>query len=318
MVTRRIKTLAHEAGFHAVGVVRAGLPLEAERRFLAWRAKGYAGEMKFLKNYESRRDQFLKETEWAKSILVLGANYFQKSLAENPPTPASGKVARYAWGADYHKAIRARHEKLIERLKQEINPEARFVSSIDTRPLFERETAQRAGLGFIGKQNQLLSLEFGPWLFLSELITDLELEENAAHVGSCGTCRVCIDACPTGAIQVPFEMDATKCIAYHTIENPGEIPAGIQSKMENWFYGCDACLTACPYTAKQKETDWPEFQRVEGEDPEWIDVNEIISLESQGAFERKFKERAIARINKKQAVRNAQVVVNNASNFQSR
>ena len=165
-ITQHIRATALEIGFHAVGFIPHAILEEDEKRFLAWREKGFAGEMQFLKNYEARRDAFLKDTNWAKSIIVLGVNYFQKSKNETAPSLESGKVARYAWGEDYHKAIRARHEKLIERLK-EIDLSARFVSSVDTRPLFEREIAQRAGLGFIGKQNQLLSLEFGPWLFLS-------------------------------------------------------------------------------------------------------------------------------------------------------
>lgn len=309
-----VQEIAQEVGFHAVGVIPYGILKDAEKRFFDWRDKGYAGEMKFLANYESRRDVFVKDTDWAKSIIVLGVNHYQKSKSEKPPTPEFGRVARYAWGADYHKAIRARHEKLIERLK-EMNPDARFVSSIDTRPLFEREIAQRAGLGFIGKQNQLLSLEFGPWLFLSEIVTDLELEETAPHLGSCGTCRICIDACPTQAIVGPRELDATKCIAYQTIENPGEIPDALAPKMGNWFFGCDICLTVCPYTAKSKDTDWPEFRPSAGDDPEWVNMNEILSLKSQGEFRRKFGYRALSRINKKQADRNARTVLNNAANI---
>ncbi len=332
-VTRQIKDFAREAGFHAAGVVRYEKLEDAERRFLAWRDKGYSGEMSFINRYEERRDAFFAETSgWAKSIIVLGVNYYQeekkgsskkgsdpfwnkRGLTPFLMTPflTLGKVARYAWGADYHKVIRARHGALIEKIKSGIAAQARFLSSIDTRPLFERELAQRAGLGFIGKQNQLLSLEFGPWLFLSEIITDLELEEDKPHRGDCGTCRLCIDACPTGAIVSPRELDASKCIAYLTVENPGEIPPDLAPKMKNWFFGCDDCLTICPYTAKSKETDWPEFRAGEGENPQWVNLDEILSIKSQGEFRRKFKDSAISRINKKQAVRNAKRVLSAGS-----
>jgi len=315
LITRKIKTISSEVGFHAVGVTRFEIPEDAEQRFLKWREKGYAGDMQFLKNYEARRDQLLSEAAWAKSVIVLGVNYYQKEKNPEPPGPGFGKVARYAWGEDYHKAIRKRHETFINRLKTEVSAEARFLSSIDTRPLFERELAQRSGLGFIGKQNQLLSLQFGPWLFLSEILTDLELEEDAPHLGTCGTCRICIDACPTDAIVGPRELDATKCIAYHTIENPGEIPENVQSKMDKWFFGCDICLTVCPYTAKSKVTDWEEFRglSLEGTVPGWVDMNAILSLKSQGEFRRKFKTSAISRINKKQAIRNAKVTLRNSN-----
>lgn len=313
MSAQQIKDIAKETGFHAVGITRFEIPEDAEKRFLEWRDKGYAGEMAFIQNYEMRRDQLLRQASWAKSVIVLGVNHYQEEKTPEAPGPEYGKVARYAWGEDYHTAIRKRHGVLIDRLKKEINPDAKFLSSIDTRPLFERELAQRAGLGFIGKQNQLLSLEFGPWLFLSEILTDLELEEDKPHLGNCGTCRICIDACPTEAIRGPRELDATKCIAYQTIENPGEIPEAISSKMGNWFFGCDICLTVCPYTAKSKTTDWVEFSAREGENPEWIDMAAILSLKSQGEFRRKFGYRAISRINKKQAMRNAKIVLSAGS-----
>jgi len=308
--TQRIKELAKAVGFHAIGVTRFEIPKEAEKRFLRWRDKGFSGDMKFIQRYEERKVQFLEECEGAKSVIVLGVNYNQEQDQSEAPSATSGKVARYAWGEDYHTVIRKRHEILIEQLKKDIDSSATYISSIDTRPLFERELAQQAGLGFIGKQNQLLSLDYGPWLFLSEIITDLELVSDKEHEGSCGTCRLCIDHCPTDAIVAERELDARKCISYLTIEHPGDIPNEISGKMGNWFFGCDDCLTICPYTAKSKETNWREFKKEKNES-NWIDMKGILELKSNKDFKQKFGHRALSRINKNRAIRNAKIVLNN-------
>ncbi|MBI4398690.1 MAG: tRNA epoxyqueuosine(34) reductase QueG [Candidatus Omnitrophica bacterium] len=321
-----VKQLARAEGFHAVGITPFTISAEAEKHFFDWRAKGYAAEMKFIAGYEARRDRFLEEIGWAKSVIALGVNYYQESQDEirkankkdfSPDfrnrASATGKIARYAWGEDYHKVIRRRHEKLIRKFSGAFASGARFYSSVDTQPVFEREMARRAGLGFIGKQSQLLSLEFGPWLFLSEIFTDLELEPDTPYAGSCGTCRLCVDHCPTGAIQNNYEVNSTQCISYLTIEHPGEIPPEIQPKMKNWFFGCDECLTICPYTAKARPTDWEEFRASEEKSAQWVGPDDILSIKSQGEFRRKFGHRALARIRLKQAVRNMKIVIQNSA-----
>ncbi|MBI1977716.1 MAG: tRNA epoxyqueuosine(34) reductase QueG [Candidatus Omnitrophica bacterium] len=328
----RVKALAQEIGFHACGVTLPKSIPEAEETFEAWRKQGKHGEMKYLEDYQVRRKQFWGRFSQARSVIVLGVNYFSSqtvpgtvakkgtdyslspfSVARNVPGTDSnltGRIARYAWGRDYHQVISERLELLKTRLRQEVGRELFFESAVDTKPLLERTLAQRAGLGFMGKQTQLLSLQFGPWLFLAELITDLELEPDQPFQGSCGTCRLCIDECPTDAIDESGTIDARICIAYLTIEHKGEIPEALRPKIGNWVFGCDECLNVCPYTAKQKETSWEELKAQEGFGPE-LHLLELFEIKSNGAYEKHFSESPISRANRKQLLRNACVVLGN-------
>ena len=310
MITReRIKVLAQEAGFDACGITSPKLPGEVEKVFRSWTEQGKHGEMKYLGDYETRRDQFWAHFENAKSVIVLGVNYYSKKN-ETPKSSLTGRVARYAWGSDYHHVIPQRLEILKQKIKEEVGIPIQLESAVDTRPMFERSFAQRAGLGFIGKQTQLLSLQFGPWLFLSELITDLELEFDVPFSGSCGTCRLCIDECPTHAIEETGSIDARKCIAYLTIEHKSEIPIELRPKIGNWVFGCDECLNVCPYTAKQKETHWNEFAAEVGFGPE-LGLAQLFEIKGNREYKKIFGESAISRAGRKQLLRNACVVLGN-------
>ena len=316
MITRdRVKTLAREVGFHACGITVPKPIREAEDALQKWSEQGKHGEMKYLENYELRRDQFWNDFGEAKSVIVLGINYFSKEKS-NSGGNTTGRVARYAWGEDYHRVISKKLEILKERMGQEAGQKIRFESAVDTRPLFERTLAQRAGLGFIGRQTQLLSLQFGPWLFLAELITDLELEPDEPFYGSCGTCRLCIDECPTGAIEETGHIDARKCVAYLTIEHKTGIPSELRQKIGNWVFGCDECLNVCPYTAKQKETDWAGLTREAGFGSE-LDLLQLFEIKSNRAYQRKFRASPISRANRKQLLRNAAVVLGNSGSIQA-
>ena len=326
MTKSRVKTLAQEVGFHACGITIPKPIPEAEEALKNWSDQGKHGEMKYLENYEARRDQFWERFGTAKSIIVLGINYFSKLKNPPPSFPPvwgedkggglTGRVARYAWGKDYHKVISKKLEVLKEKIKVETEREVHFDSAVDTKPLFERAFAERAGLGFIGKQTQLLSLQFGPWLFLSELITDLELEPDEPFAGSCGTCRLCIEECPTQAIEETGQIDARKCIAYLTIEHKTEIPVELRHKIGNWVFGCDECLNVCPYTAKQKETDWRELTSEFGFGSE-LDLEKLFEIKSNRDYEKQFGENAISRANRKQLLRNACVVLGNSGSLRA-
>ena len=333
MITKeRIKILAHEVGFDACGVTLPRPIPEAEEAFRNWSCEGKHGEMKYLEDYEVRRNRFWNSFRHAKSIVVLGINYFSRStvpvlegthfyssnieqnLSLREPEPngkLKGRIARYAWGKDYHKVISKRLELLKGKIKEEAGREVCFELAVDTKPLLERTLGEQAGLGFIGKQTQLLSLQFGPWLFLSELITDLELEPDEPFSGSCGTCRLCIDECPTGAIEETGSIDARKCVAYLTIEHKTEIPVELRPKIGNWVFGCDECLNVCPYTAKQKEGSWDELKAGAGFGKE-LDLLKLFEIKSNGEYQKRFGQSAVSRANRKQLLRNACIVLGNS------
>ena len=305
-----IKKLAHEAGFDACGITVPAPRPEAEEKFERWVASGKHGEMKYLENFKTRAAKFWADFPEAKSIVVLGVNYYSKETAHANGI-VNGDVARYAWGRDYHHVIRDKVEAFGRQIEQMSGCQIRFENAVDTKPILERSAAQQAGLGFIGKQTQLLSLQFGPWLFLSELVTSLELEPDRPFDGSCGTCRLCIDECPTDAIEESGGIDARKCIAYLTIEHKTLIPEPLRSSIGNRVFGCEDCLTICPYTAKQKESRWTELKAPAGVGPQ-LDLAEFIRIKSQGEYERKLKGTALLRANRKQMLRNACVALGNS------
>lgn len=308
----QVKKLAHSLGFDACGITPAERPLSAEKAFLQWIDKGFHGEMRYLENYESRARKFWENFPEAKSIIVVGVNYYSPSRRretasrENP----QGKVARYAWGKDYHHVIRKRLEELHKKLSDLAGRAVRAEICVDTKPLLERSLAQKAGLGFIGKQSQLLNPQFGPWLFLAELVTDLELDPDAPYVGTCGSCTLCIDACPTGAIHPQGGIDARRCIAYLTIEHKGEIPEAFRPLIGDWVFGCDLCLQVCPHTSKSKETHWPEL-RPEAGHGGTLDLLKLLEIPSNRTYKKKFEGTALLRASRKQMIRNAKIVLEN-------
>lgn len=308
---QEIKKLAKELGFDQVGVTRPQALEEGEQAIRKWVAEGKHGSMKYLEDFESRRERFYRDFPDAKRVIVLGVNYYQGHQdTMSPSHTLSGRVARYAWGKDYHKVIREMHEKFMARL-QEMTDGVRAVSCIDTQPLPERYAAQKAGLGFLGKHTGLLSREFGPWLFLSEIITNLEIEEDIPAAGDCGTCDHCQTACPTGALNQDYEMDARLCIAYLTIEHKGVIPRELRPKIKDWIFGCDICLAVCPFTSKSIPRRGAEFA-LEGGAGEWLAMDELFGMRSNREYEKRFADTAISRTTRKQMLRNACVVLGNS------
>jgi len=305
----QVKSLAASLGFEACGVTRAEPLPEAEEALKRWVQSGRHGTMKYLEDFESRAKKFWESFPEARSIIVVGVNYYSKT----PPRsdgPARGRVARYAWGKDYHRVIAKRLEEFRDRLSEEIGHAIRAEICVDTKPLLERSLAEKAGLGFIGKQSQLLHPKFGPWLFLAELVTDLELEPDTPYIGSCGSCTICIDECPTQAIQPEGGIDARRCISYLTIEHKGEIASELRPLLGDWVFGCDLCLQVCPYAKKGKETGWTELKAESGFGPE-LNLAELLQIPSNSAHEKKFAETALLRTNRKQLRRNAEAVLEN-------
>jgi epoxyqueuosine reductase len=271
----QIVALAQEAGFSKSGIVPIPQPgepglTEFETYFESWIERGYAGEMEYLK----RRDQdnrLLRSSlriavPWARSVIVCAANYNADApRSMDPASPESAWIARYAWTgyrsessqgpsrpSDYHDVLLARLKKLEQRLQQELGP---FPSRcyVDTGPLVERIYALYAGIGWIGKNTCILDQQLGSWLFLGVILTGLELPSARAVTlpeDRCGSCTRCIDACPTGALIAPYQMDASLCISYLTIEKRGPIPEPLRSQMGRQVFGCDICQDVCPWNRR--------------------------------------------------------------------
>jgi epoxyqueuosine reductase len=240
-----LKKRACELGFTLTGVAPAVAPPGAAR-LDEWLARGYAGDMHYLAD---RRDAYAdpaRVLEGVRSVLILALPY--RTAEPEPIEPGQGKVARYAWGSvDYHEVIRDRLHDLADYLR-ELVPAAKTRGVVDTAPLLEREFAQLAGLGWIGKNTLLLNRNAGSYFFLAALLTDVELPIDAPHVADhCGTCTACLTACPTQAFPQPYVLDASRCISYLTIEHRGEISPDLRRGLGDWLFGCDVCQDVCPW-----------------------------------------------------------------------
>lgn len=220
-----------------------------------------------------------------------------------------GKVAKYAYGVDYHKLIEKKLKTLSRFVLDAGGPGTEVKSYVDTGPILEKAFAQEAGLGFFGKNTNLITKEFGSWIFLASLITNLELEPSAPHTGGCGSCRICIDACPTGALLGNGVLDARRCISYLTIESKEPHPADLQKGIGEWVFGCDICQEVCPYNFRAKTTKheaiYPEKRA-----GTWMDLEEMERL-SDEEFQVKFQGSPLKRAKKIGIIRNAKTVAMN-------
>jgi epoxyqueuosine reductase len=246
-ISRQLKARAAELGFSLAGIAPAAAPAGGER-FDQWLAAGYAGQMHYLAD---RRDAYRHPShvlDGARSVVMLAMNYRTAEPAATPP--GTGRVSRYAWGeADYHDLIRERLNALADYLR-ELAPQALARGVVDTAPLMERELAQAAGLGWVGKNTLLLNRHAGSWFFLAALLTDIELAYDQPHeTDHCGTCRACLDACPTDAFPQPYVLDASRCISYLTIELRDAVPVELRAGMGEWVFGCDVCQDVCPWNS---------------------------------------------------------------------
>jgi len=304
-----VRRLAEKHGFICAGIGPARPSGEDRRRYLDWCEKGFAADMGYLvRDPSSRTDPKMFFPE-ARSVVSLVAPYPIADCTEEDPS--SGRVARYAWGRDYHVVIEDRLKRLAGDLKKEIFPEIKICFAVDSKPLLERSLAARAGCGWIGKNTSLIVPRRGSFVFLAEMLTDLPLDErSAASGGACGSCRRCIDHCPTGALVAPYVLDSRKCIAYHTIENKGMIPREIRSLIEDRLFGCDACQDVCPHNRHPDGSPWPEFSPSSGTGP-WLDLVEILGLRSDEEFKTKFGGSPLRRSKRTGLVRNACVVAAN-------
>jgi len=246
--TVKIKSLAAELGFSYCGISKAEFLKDEAPQLEEWLKRGYQGKMSYLENYFDKRLDPTILVPGAKSVISLMYNYYpEKDLGgEN-----NLKIAKYAYGEDYHFVVKDKLKILFERLQVEVGDIQGRVF-VDSAPVMERAWAKKSGLGWVGKNSLLLNKTSGSFFFLAEIILDLELEYDGPVKDYCGTCTACIDACPTDAIAEPYVVDGSKCISYFTIELKEEIPSSVKGKFENWIFGCDICQDVCPWNRFSK------------------------------------------------------------------
>lgn len=275
--TTIVKQTAQKLGFDFCGISKAEFLEDEAPRLEAWLKKGNHGEMRYMENHFDKRLDPSKLVPGAKSVVSLLFNYYpEKDLAEEHPDHL--KLAKYAYGEDYHFVIKDRLKTFMSILKEEIGDvEGRVF--VDSAPVMERQWAAKSGLGWLGKNTLLINKGQGSYFFLAELIIDLELEPDGPIKDYCGSCTRCIDACPTDAIT-PYEVDANKCISYLTIELKDQIPDSFQGKMDNWVFGCDICQEVCPWNrfskAHSEPTFHPKNELLELFNNNWQDLTEEV------------------------------------------
>ncbi|MEM6524454.1 MAG: tRNA epoxyqueuosine(34) reductase QueG [Bacteroidota bacterium] len=253
--SQKIKSLAKELGFMFCGISKAEFLEEEAPKLERWLNNNMHGQMGYMANHFDKRLDPTKLVPGAKSVISLAYNYFpKKKIAEQN----NFKIAKYAYGEDYHFVIKKRLKELLFRIQEEVGDvEGRVF--VDSAPVMERQWAQKGGLGWIGKNSLLLNKKAGSFFFLAELILNLELEPDGPIRDYCGTCTACLDACPTDAISDPHIVDGSKCISYLTIELKDNIPEEFTGKMENWIFGCDICQDVCPWNRLSKSHNQEAF-----------------------------------------------------------
>jgi len=302
-----IRQRAAELGFDDCRFTTAEVPASASQ-FEQWLAHKNHGEMSWLERNAEKRIDPQKVLPGARSIIVLAASYVVSAEHKQTPAAVTGEIARYARFADYHDIIGERLKSLTEFINQLGAPGTRSLWYVDTGPLLERDLAQRAGIGFAGKHTNVISRRLGNWIFLSEILTTLELAPDAPEKNHCGSCTRCLTACPTQAITAPFQLDARKCISYLTIELKGAIPVELRPAIGNRIYGCDDCLAVCPWNkfAREGRLMQPRARA----DLQSAGLLELLALDAP-AFKAKFAGTPMLRTKRRGLLRNVCVALGN-------
>jgi epoxyqueuosine reductase len=254
-----VKRRARELGFDRVGVARAEPLFEERARLEEWLRRGHHGEMQWMARDPVRRTDPRELLPGARSVVVVALNYYTPH--EHAEDSSAGKISRYAWGDDYHDVLGERLRELLAWVQERV-PGCAGRVCVDAQPAMDKAWAVRAGLGWIGKHSNLITRELGSWVFLGELVLDVELEPDDVRVEDhCGTCTLCLEACPTGAITEPYVVDSNRCISYATIElRAPELPAELSANLDGWLYGCDICQDVCPWNRFEQPTAEPRFE----------------------------------------------------------
>lgn len=298
-VSEQIKSQARALGFQKIGIVKAEA-LSAERgRLEEWLRRGFHGEMSWMARDPEQRTDPLKLFSEARSVVVVALNYYTSHEHSDSP----GKVSRYAWGDDYHEVVGDKLRQLLSWIKKCL-PHAEGKVCVDIQPAMDKAWAVRAGLGWLGKHTNVITEEYGSWVFIGELLLNLDLEYTDENVADgCGSCTLCLDACPTSAIVQPYVVDSRKCISYATIESrAAEMDEEIAANLEGWLYGCDICQDVCPWNQMTPASDESRFEPREG------NVNaapsEILALTPE-TYAARFRRSAIKRAKLSGLQRNA-------------
>ncbi len=296
----QLLAFAQELGFDLCRIAPCVTPPHAAE-FRQWLADGRAGEMAWLERNQDRRTDPQQVVPGAKSVIVLGINYWQGEAAQ----PLAGRIARYAWGDDYHDLIEKKLAALDDWLTAQGGRQRHYV---DTGPVLERDFAALAGAGWHGKSTMLIHPQLGTWFFLAEILTTLDFAADPPMADHCGKCTRCMTACPTQAITAPQQLDARRCVSYLTIENKGPIPEEFRVAMGDRIYGCDDCLTACPwnrFARESRESSFAAREYVHG----WM-LRDFLALDDDG-FRALFRKSPIKRIKRRGFLRNVCVALGN-------
>lgn len=306
-LSSQIKEAAQRLGFELVGI-SAAQPAPHEQSFAAWLRQGFAGNLEYMQRTESLRRDPRELVPWAVSIISVGMNYdsgYSRPVESSEPR---GWISRYAWGDDYHNVIRGKLEELLESISQLRDGNIKGKAFVDSGPVLERDFAGIAGLGWIGKNTQLISPKRGSWFFLGELFVDLPLAYDRPIRDRCGRCDLCLKACPTGAFVGPYVLDARRCISYLTIELKDWMPRSLRPLVGNHIFGCDICQEVCPYNVKTRPTAEPAYQPRPGlHAPALI---AFLSL-SEAEFRQRFRASPILRAKRRGFLRNVAVALGN-------
>jgi len=306
-----IKVWGRELGFQQIGIADTDLNA-AETRLLSWLGRGRHGEMQYMESHGTRRSRPQEFQPGTLRVISARLDYLPgRGVADSETVmhdPQRGFISRYALGRDYHKVLRARLQKLAERIEAQVGP-FQYRAFSDSAPVLEKALAEKAGLGWIGKHTNLIDEQTGSWFFLGELYTDLPLPVDTPAQNHCGTCHACLDVCPTQAIVAPYELDARRCISYLTIELRGAIPEELRPLIGNRIYGCDDCQLVCPWNRFARATNEPDFAPRHG-----LDAPALLELFSwtEEEFLKYTEGSAIRRIGHECWLRNVAVALGNA------
>jgi epoxyqueuosine reductase len=294
----RLLVAAHDLGIDCVGFARVD-SLDCDReRLLEWLTRGRHAGMSWMARDPDRRSEIARVLPGARTLISIAVNY--GTIVGPCDDCGALKVARFAWGEDYHRVL-GRKLKALGELLAQWAPEAKSIAYVDTGPVMEKPWAQRAGIGWIGKNGNFLTRDYGSWVFLGEIITTVDLPPDTPHSDFCGSCTRCIETCPTNAITEPYVVDSQKCIAYWTVEHRGDFPEGIAQDLDGWIFGCDVCQDVCPWNSFEKPSREPAF--LPRPDAICPPTDRWLSL-TEDEFQQEFADSALRRVGRDGLARN--------------